>query len=71
MLNRKGGNLMEIFLSRESYYLVKIPPLIWNGFKGIKDSLIANCSDLPHDPTEIKRLNPFSDTIALTASGSG
>lgn len=37
-----------------NYCLVKIPPLVWYGFKGISSTpaLIANCSDLPHDPNE-------------------
>ena len=63
------GNLMEIFMGDQNYLLVKIPPGIWNGFKGIskKETLIANCSTHPHDPNEIpsemERLDPFSDQI--------
>jgi dTDP-4-dehydrorhamnose 3,5-epimerase len=49
----------------DNYSLVKIPPGIWNGFKGIgnKQAIIANSSTLPHDPNEITRLSPFADTI--------
>jgi len=59
------GNLMEVFIGEDSYFLVSIPPNIWNGFKGIgnKPAIVANCSTLPHDPNEIKRLNPFSKKI--------
>ena len=59
------GNLMEIFMGEENYFLVSIPPNIWNGFKGIGNNyaIVANCSNLPHDPKEIKRLNPFSKEI--------
>ena len=53
------GNLMEIFMGEQNYILVKIPPLIWNGTKGIgtKMAIIANCATLPHDPNEIKSKN--------------
>ena len=59
------GNLMELFIGEENYCLVKIPPKIWNGAKGIgtKPAMIANCATLPHDPNEIIRLDPFSDKI--------
>jgi len=59
------GNLMEIFMGEENYLLVKIPKMIWNGFKGIgtKTAVVANCASLPHDPEEIIRLDPFSNKI--------
>ena len=42
------GLLQEIYMSTENYFLLSVPPLIWNGFKGIgiKTSIIANCSSL-------------------------
>lgn len=51
------GNLMEIYMSTENYDLVTVPPKIWNGFKtlGNENSIIANCSDIPHDPNEMIR----------------
>ena len=54
--------LDEIILSDENYFLVSIPPLIWNGFcSANKDSaILANCSDIPHDKEEIIRI-PFND----------
>jgi dTDP-4-dehydrorhamnose 3,5-epimerase len=59
------GKLMEVFIGDENYCLVKIPPKIWNGFKGIgsKPAIVANCSTIPHDPDEIERLSPSSDKI--------
>ena len=59
------GHLIELFLGDENYCLVKIPPKIWNGFKGIgnKTAIVANCATLPHDSNEIVRLDPFSDKI--------
>jgi dTDP-4-dehydrorhamnose 3,5-epimerase len=60
------GELQEIFLGPDNYQLVTIPPLVWNGFKGVgtEAALVANCSDLPHDPTEIQRRDPFDPSIA-------
>lgn len=59
------GNLMELFIGEENYYLVKIPPNIWNGFKciGNKLAIVANCATLPHNPDEIKRISPFTKEI--------
>ncbi|MBW8000491.1 MAG: dTDP-4-dehydrorhamnose 3,5-epimerase [Planctomycetes bacterium] len=59
------GELMEIFIGEENYCLVKMPPGIWNGYKGIgaKPAIVANCATLPHDPDEMIRLETFSDEI--------
>ena len=52
-------------MGEENYLLVKIPPLIWNGFKGVgrKTAIVANFATLPHDPNEIKRLDPVTKKI--------
>lgn len=57
--------IMEIFIGQDNYQLVTIPPLVWNGFKGIsiQPAVVANCSNIPHDLEEIKRLDPFSSQI--------
>jgi dTDP-4-dehydrorhamnose 3,5-epimerase len=59
------GELMELFIGESNYQLVTVPPLVWNGFKGTGTTmaLVANCASIPHDPTEIERLDPFSDKI--------
>lgn len=59
------GEVQEIFIGEDSYNLVTVPPLIWNGFKGIgtETAIVANCASIPHDPNEIERLEPFSDAI--------
>lgn len=56
------GTLQEIFLTTDNYTLVSVPPGIWNGFKSIENkfSIIANCSDIPHDANEMLR-RPFND----------
>ena len=59
------GMVEELFLSPHNYCLVTVPPLIWNGFKGIGDtySIVANCATLPHDPDEIERRSPFDQSV--------
>ena len=54
------GEVQELFIGRENYQLVKIPPFVWNGFKGIgtEMAILANCSTLAHDPDEILRMAP-------------
>lgn len=67
--NREGsgtqGEIQEIFLGVDNYLLVTIPPLIWNGFKGLgtETAIVANCATHPHDPQEILRLDPFDPSI--------
>jgi dTDP-4-dehydrorhamnose 3,5-epimerase len=62
------GELQEIFLGSDNYSLVRIPPMVWNGFKGIglTPSIVANCSTIPHDPEEIERMSPFDGKIGYT-----
>ena len=59
------GEVQEIFLGEQNYVRVKIPPGIYNGFKGVgtTPALVANCATIPHDPAEIQRLDPFSKDI--------
>ena len=59
------GNIMEIVLGDLNYCLVTVPIGIWNGFKGIgtTPALVANCASIPHDPTEITRLDPIDNSI--------
>ena len=59
------GEVQEIFMGRDNYVLVKIPPLVWNGFKGIGtgSAVVANCATIPHDPEEIERKDPHSGEI--------
>lgn len=63
--SKTKGEINEIFLSPDDYKLVTVPPGIWNGFKGcgVSDSVVLNCSDIPHDPNEITRLDPFTKDI--------
>jgi len=59
------GEVQEIFMGADNYCLVTVPPLVWNGFKGIgsKMAIVANCASLPHDPEETSRRDPFDAAI--------
>ena len=65
--DRKGsschGNIEVIEIGEDSYCLVRIPPLVWYGFQGISSipAVIANCTDIPHDPAEGESI-AFSDS---------
>ena len=62
--DRKGSvtkdQYQEIFLSPNNYFLITIPPNIWNGFKGIgkNESIISNCLTIPHNEKEMVRKDP-------------
>ncbi|NIA06543.1 MAG: dTDP-4-dehydrorhamnose 3,5-epimerase [Actinobacteria bacterium] len=51
------GQTTELFIGQQNYQLVHVPPLVWNGFKGLggQMAIVANCATLPHDPQEIIR----------------
>jgi dTDP-4-dehydrorhamnose 3,5-epimerase len=59
------GEVQELIVGEDNYNLVTIPPLVWNGFKGIgtNAAIVANCATLPHDPHEILRKDPFDPSI--------
>jgi dTDP-4-dehydrorhamnose 3,5-epimerase len=59
------GELMELFIGESNYSLVRIPPQVWNGLKGIglAPAIVANCATMPHDPDEIVRMDPLENQI--------
>ena len=59
------GEIQEIFLGQDNYCLVKIPPMIWNGFKGIGPTMaiVANLATIPHRLDEIERVAPNDKRI--------
>ena len=61
------GQIEEIILGRpDRYFLICIPPIVWYGFKGISEmpTLLANCSDMPHDPNESEQLPASNNHIS-------
>lgn len=57
--------VQEIVIGHLKYCLVTIPPGVASGFVGVGEAtaVVANCSDIPHDPAEIERIDPSSNTI--------
>ena len=57
--------LQELFVGESNYALIKIPPGVWNGYKGVgtQTAIIANCATEPHNPQEMERRDPFSEII--------
>ncbi|MFV0338852.1 MAG: dTDP-4-dehydrorhamnose 3,5-epimerase, partial [Chthoniobacterales bacterium] len=56
----------EIYLGPDTHQLVTVPPMVWNGFKGVGGnalSIVANCTDIPHRADEIMRCDPFDNSI--------
>ena len=59
------GELLEMFTGEDKYELIHIPPGVVNGYKtyGTKPAIVANCSDIPHEPNEMVRYDPFDSHI--------
>jgi dTDP-4-dehydrorhamnose 3,5-epimerase len=63
--SKTNGQLQEIYVGQANYQLVRVPPGVVNGFTAVggQQAIVANCADIPHDPTEITRIDPFTPTI--------
>ena len=63
--SKTRGYVEEYHLSPENYYLLTVPPLVWNGWKGLGEhmSIVANCASIPHDPNEIERKPALDPSI--------
>jgi dTDP-4-dehydrorhamnose 3,5-epimerase len=65
------GRVMEIFTGEDNYCLITVPPMIWNGFKGLgsKNAIVANCASIAHDPGEIERRDPLDPFFPYSWAG--
>ena len=63
--SKTRGQLQEIYVGQVNYQLVRVPPGVVNGFTSVggDKAIVANCADIPHDPSEITRIDPFTPTI--------
>ena len=63
--SKTRGQVQEIFFGQINYQLVRVPPGVVNGFTAVggEKAIVANCADIPHDPDEIVRIDPFTATI--------
>lgn len=70
--DRKGsstrGNLRIMDIGEDNYCLVKIPPGVWYGFKGISDdsAIIANITDMPFNPNELIEADSINSSFPYT-----
>ena len=57
--SKTNQQIQEIEMSPHDYHLVRVPKNIWYSFKAVsrEPALIANCTDIPHDPKESIRLD--------------
>jgi dTDP-4-dehydrorhamnose 3,5-epimerase len=63
--SRTYRQLQEIVFGQLNYQLIRVPPGVVNGFTAVggAGAIVANCSNIPHDPTEITRIDPFTPSI--------
>lgn len=58
------GVYQEVVLSRQNYCRLTVPPMVWLGFQGLRNStgLLLNVASILHDPDEADRrsLDEFS-----------
>ena len=52
--SKTSQQIQEIEMGNHHYHLVRVPKDIWYSFKalGNEPAMIANCTDIPHDPSE-------------------
>ncbi len=58
--------IVTIEMGQDPYGMLRIPPGIWYGFQGVSrdyESVIVNCADMVHDPSEVVRLDLTSTEI--------
>jgi dTDP-4-dehydrorhamnose 3,5-epimerase len=63
--SRTKGQVQAIHLGERNYVLAVVPPGVWNGFMNLetRESIVANCATIPHDPAELRRLDPHRSHI--------
>ena len=59
------GRFEEIYMGEGNYVLIQVSPGLWNGWKcvGTIPAIVANCATIPHDPTEMTRMDPHQGSI--------
>lgn len=63
--SKTKGEVQVLYLGVKNPVLVTVPPGVWNGFMNVDvvESLVANCATIPHDPTEVTRMDPRDPSI--------
>lgn len=57
----RGRTAVHVVGRPDAYVLLVVPPRVWYGFQGLGSapSIVANCTDLPHDPEEAEQQAEF------------
>ena len=47
----------EIIISKDDYYRLTVPPMVWMGFQGLSEgsAMLLNIANIEHDPDEVNR----------------
>ena len=46
----------EVIISRDNYFRLTVPPMIWMGFKGLdSSSILLNIANIEHNPNEVDK----------------
>ena len=63
--SKSRNEIQEVLMGEDHYLLVRIPPMIWASFMGLgrRESIVANCSTLVHDPGEALKRDLYSSEI--------
>tara|TARA_Y100000590_G_scaffold290416_1_gene326889 strand:- start:1053 stop:1496 length:444 start_codon:yes stop_codon:yes gene_type:complete len=57
--SKTKGLFESIKISRDNYYRLSIPPMLWLGFKGCSQgqNILLNIASIPHDPNEADNMD--------------
>jgi len=60
-----SGEIEEIVIGADQYRLLTVPPHVWYGFQCVSKcpGVIANCTDMLHDPSETEKVPQDSSYI--------
>lgn len=67
--NRLGSNskgeIMEIFIGDDNYFMVQIPKRVWNGFQCVGNitAIVADLISVSHNEDEVVRMDPHNNDI--------
>ncbi|MFH0754648.1 MAG: dTDP-4-dehydrorhamnose 3,5-epimerase family protein [Candidatus Omnitrophota bacterium] len=67
------GLVQELVLGGDNYQLVRVPPQVWYAFSCVSGqaAMIANCTDMPHDPLEVVLLPLMDESIPYAWNNGG
>jgi dTDP-4-dehydrorhamnose 3,5-epimerase len=57
--NPSNTQFHEITISKDNYFRLTVPPMVWVGFQGLADdgSMLLNIADIEHNPSEVDKKN--------------